>query len=184
MSTLTLQKLNNDHKNIARVLYCLSRQIEDFEDPDMDPSIAQIMDIIDYISTVPERWHHPVEDVMFKRMIERCPDRAAEIQAVIDEHEDLEQLTYELKTDFERIALDIAVPIRRLYESIRTYLSRQMRHLDTEETVLFPLAEECLDDDDWVDIEELAAVILESLDDRAQQEYEHLHESIVHFYKE
>ena len=61
MNNPILQRLNADHKNIAKVMYCLRSQIKGFDDPDMEPNITQIMDILDYISTVPERWHHPVE---------------------------------------------------------------------------------------------------------------------------
>jgi len=181
MGTTILQKLNIDHKHIAQVLYCLRSQIKGYDDPESEPNIAQIMDILDYISTVPERWHHPVEDIVFNRLLERSPPHPEQIRAVLREHEDLERLTQELKNAFERVAMDIAVPVAHLYRTATIYLSRQMLHLDAEESVLFPMAEEYLEEDDWNDIEEAAAVVLESLDDPARLEYEHLRYSIINF---
>jgi hypothetical protein len=46
---------------------------------------------------------------------------------------------------------------------------------------LFPLAEECLDEDDWADVEESAQQVLESLDDNAQREYDNLRDAIINF---
>jgi hemerythrin-like domain-containing protein len=181
MNNAILQKLNADHKNIAKVLYCLRSQIKGFEDPEMEPTISQIMDILDYISTVPERWHHPVEDIVFRRLLEKNPPHPEQIRAVLREHEDLERLTQELRTAFERVAMDIAVPVAHLYRTATIYLSRQMLHLDAEESVLFPLAEEYLEDDDWNDIEVEAQSIIGSMEDTSRMEYEHLMDSILMF---
>jgi hemerythrin-like domain-containing protein len=181
MNNAILQKLNADHKNIAKVLYCLRSQIKGFEDPDMEPTISQIMDILDYISTVPERWHHPVEDVVFRRLLEKDPPHPEQINAVLREHEDLERLTQELKTAFERVAMDIAVPVAHLYRTATIYLSRQMLHLDAEESVLFPMAEEYLEDEDWNFIEEETQSIIGEDDESSRLEYEHLMSSILNF---
>jgi hemerythrin-like domain-containing protein len=181
MNNAILQKLNADHKNIAKVLYCLRSQIKGYEDPDMEPTISQIMDILDYISTVPERWHHPVEDVVFRRLLEKKPPHPEQINAVLREHEDLERLTQELKTAFERVAMDIAVPVAHLYRTATIYLSRQMLHLDAEESVLFPMAEEYLEEDDWSYIEEETQNIIGSHDESSRIEYDHLMDSILNF---
>ena len=181
MSTAILQKLNADHKSIAKVLYCLRAQIKGYDDPEIEPNIGQIMDILDYICTVPERWHHPVEDILFTRLLEKNPPHPEQIQAVMNEHSELERLTQELRTAFERVAMDIAVPVSLLYRTATLYLSRQMLHLDAEESVLFPLAEECLDEDDWADVEEAAQQVLDSLDNNAQREYDNLRDAIINF---
>ncbi|WP_320822244.1 hemerythrin domain-containing protein [Reinekea sp.] len=181
MSTAILQKLNADHKSIAKVLYCLRAQIKGYDDPEIEPNIGQIMDILDYICTVPERWHHPVEDIVFTRLLEKNPPHPEQIRAILAEHAELERLTQELKTAFERVAMDIAVPVSLLYRTATVYLSRQMLHLDAEESVLFPMAEEYLDDNDWSDVEEAAQVVLESLDENAEREYDNLRDTIVNF---
>jgi hemerythrin-like domain-containing protein len=181
MNNAILQKLNGDHKNIARVLYCLRSQIKGFDDPDMEPNISQIMDILDYISTVPERWHHPVEDIVFRRLLEKEPPHPEQIRAVLREHEDLERLTQELKNAYERVAMDIAVPVAHLYRTATIYLSRQMLHLDAEESVLFPMAEEYLEEEDWSDIEIEAQAIIGDMDDSSRLEYDNLLDAIVNF---
>lgn len=184
MSSAILQKLNSDHKNIAKILYCFRAQIKEYEDPEVEPSLTQIMNILDYISTVPERWHHPVEDIVFKRLLEKHPPHPEQIRSVLREHEDLERLTQELKSAFEQVSLDIAVPVSHLYKTAHIYLSRQMLHLDAEESVLFPMAEEYLEENDWADIEQEADAILESYDDAARQAYKDLCEDILDFEEE
>lgn len=181
MNNPILQRLNADHKHIAKVMYCLRSQIKGFDDPEMEPNISQIMDILDYISTVPERWHHPVEDVVFRKLMEKDPPHPEQIRAVLREHEDLERITQELKTAYERVAMDIAVPIAHLYRTATIYLSRQMLHLDAEESVLFPLAEEYLEEDDWNDVEEEVERVYGDPDDTSKLEYDHLLDSILNF---
>lgn len=181
MNNPILQKLNADHKNIARILYCLRSQIKGFEDPESEPSITQIMDILDYISTVPERWHHPLEDIVFRRLMEKEPPHPEQIRAVLREHEDLERLTQELKTAFERVAMDIAVPVAHLYKTATIYFSRQMLHLDAEESVLFPMAEEYLDEEDWADIELEAQSLVGEIEDSDRMEYDNLLSTILNY---
>ncbi len=182
MNNAILQMLNADHKNIAKVMYCLRSQIKGYDDPEMEPNIAQIMDILDFISTVPERWHHPVEDIVFERLLKKHPPHPEQIRAVIREHEDLERLTQELKTAFQQVAMDIAVPVAHLYRTATIYLSRQMLHLDAEESVLFPLAEEYLEEDDWVEIEELVTPIRSSYATNSDGEYDLMLSGILNFY--
>ena len=176
-----LQTLNTDHKNLAKVMYCLRSQIKGYDDPDMEPNISQIMDILDFISTVPERWHHPLEDIVFRRLLEKKIPHPQQVRAVIREHEDLERLTQELKAAFQQVAMDIAVPVAHLYRTATIYLSRQMLHLDAEESVLFPMAEEYLDEEDWTEIELQAETVRTSLADDSPIEYEHLLNGILNF---
>ena len=181
MGTALLQRLNNDHSELSRILYCFRTQIQGYEDPDNITNTSQIMNILDYIAYVPERWHHPIEDLIFKRLLERAPPYPEQIEAVLLEHEDLERLTSELKIAFEQVAMDIAVPIVHLYRTATIYLTRQLLHLDVEETVLFPLAEELLTEEDWNELEELAEETFESLDESSKLEYDQLLEEILNF---
>lgn len=181
MNNAILQRLNTDHKHLSKVLYCLSAQIRGYDDPDIQPSIPDIMNILDYVSTMPERWHHPVEDVVFKRLLEKSPPHPEQIKAVLQEHEDLERLTLELKTAFNSVALDTAVPIERLYRATTVYLSRQLLHLDAEESVLFPLAEEFLEEEDWQYIEEQVDIVMADFNDLIKAEYDAMYEGIVNF---
>ncbi|MFQ3280825.1 MAG: hemerythrin-like domain-containing protein [Reinekea sp.] len=181
MGTALLQKLNNDHKDIARILYCFRTQIRGYEDPESTPNTSQIMNILDYITYVPERWHHPIEDLIFTRLLERSPPHPQQIKAVLREHEDLERLTEELKAAFDQVAMDITVPVAHLYRTATIYLSRQLLHLDAEETVIFPMAEELLTEDDWNELDELAEEALESFDESTKIEYDKLRDDILNF---
>ena len=184
MGVALLQQLNADHKVMARILYCLQMQIKGFENLDFVFNSSQILDILDYISFVPERWHHPVEDIIFKRMLQRAPPHPSHIVGVLSEHEGLEQLTEELKVAFRRVTTDSSVPVAQLYQTATIYLTRQMLHLDAEETVLFPLAQELLTESDWTELEMLAEDILNQDDELTHDSYDHLRDSILNFEQE
>lgn len=184
MGVALLQQLNADHKVMARILYCLQTQIKGLEDPDFLVHTPQILDILDYISYVPERWHHPIEDLIFKRMLERAPPHPSHIVAVLNEHEGLEQLTEELKLAFNQVATDSSVPISHLYQTATIYLTRQLLHLDAEETVLFPMAQELLTESDWNELEVLADDIMHDDEPFTHDSYDQLRDSILNFEQE
>jgi hemerythrin-like domain-containing protein len=56
-----------------------------------------------------------------------------------------------------------------------------MLHLDAEETVLFPMAEEYLEEDDWAEIEEQVEPIRGSYAEGCATEYDRLLRDILNF---
>ncbi|WP_428242580.1 hemerythrin domain-containing protein [Gynuella sp.] len=182
MAAKLLEHLHNEHKNLSRFLYCFRYQLQGFGDPDQDANINLIMDMLDYINTFPERYHHPVEDVIFKKLLSKSIPDPDIITGVLAQHAKLEEITQKLKNDFNAVAMDIAMPMDQLKIDAHLYLDMQLEHLDVEESDIFPLADEYLEEDDWTELENMVETISEDpLFDNTRKEYDSLLSEITNF---
>ncbi|NIB42047.1 hypothetical protein HBA55_20750 [Pseudomaricurvus alkylphenolicus] len=167
------KQLHKDHYHFSRLLRCLQRQVESLEsDSRVENPLSLILDALDYIKVYPERWHHPVEDVIFAHIARSHPQHAKKIAAIHAEHQDLEQSTRDLDALFTAIANDTVVPMDRLMRDSREFLMRQLSHIDRENELTYPLMAECLSDGDWQELEaQIEAADDPLFGDNLRQEY-------------
>ena len=176
-----LQKLHEEHKDMARLLFALRSQIDSYCQH-QSSNVSLILDALDYVSTYPERWHHPFEDVIFKRLLEYplSPGERTVVNDTLLDHDRLEVVTAELSQAFRNVSYDIAVPISVLQLKAGEYLELQLRHLDIEELEIYPLAMEYLTEDDWDELEDAAEPIEDPLfGDMVRSNYEHLFLAVI-----
>jgi hemerythrin-like domain-containing protein len=107
-------------------------------------------DIARYMHEYPDAVHHPTEDIIFSRLLVRDPDSKKEIDWLRKDHERLAAQTAKITE-----LLDVAVTTpdedaRAAAEAaVRGYISRLQKHMEIEESKLFPRAVECLSHTDW-----------------------------------
>ena len=114
------------------------------------PNFNLIDDVIRYIENHANVYHHPKEDVIYQYIIDQKLDVTGEFSKVIQEHHTLAQNTQDLKEALDAILLDIIVPKDNLIDLLDRFIEAEINHLNNEETVLFPLIEEMLGDEDWL----------------------------------
>jgi len=113
--------------------------------------IDLLQNIAAYIAEFPNRIHHPKEeDVLFRRMRARAPQRCGAIlDRLLAEHvSESASIAVFLAAlaDFRAGLADAATNLARVAASYAKYLDR---HIETENTLAFPLAEEVLHETDW-----------------------------------
>ena len=69
-----LDSILREHRTITEVLNVLEAQIDLFEQT-AQPDYDLIREIIDYFLTYPDLYHHPKEDMIFRRIKKRLPDQ-------------------------------------------------------------------------------------------------------------
>ena len=70
MNAVILQ-LRKDHHRMARILK-LMRHLLNHENGDADPEFSELMgECIEYMAVYPDAVHHPQEDIIFDRLLER-----------------------------------------------------------------------------------------------------------------
>lgn len=104
-----------------------------------------------YIAEFPNRIHHPKEeDVLFRRMRARAPERCGAIlDHLLSEHVgESARIAVFLAAlaDFRAGLANAAAKLASVAASYAEYLDH---HIETENTLAFPLAEEVLDEADW-----------------------------------
>lgn len=147
---LIVEQLNDDHRQLVRVLYHLDREIKALNGLGCSrASVEKILDILDYIQVYPEIWHHPTEDLIYEVLLQKNIPEPQRLADCIEDHGVLELLTENLHSYLEQFALGNDGVRSRLVKAGSDYVKRQLDHMEHEQQTLFPLMEEFLSDGDW-----------------------------------
>ena len=151
------------------------RRLEDAGAPDYD----LMLDIMDYAMNYPQRCHHPKEDLVFKKLMERDSSSRPLVEDLLQEHETIAESTVETYEALRNIVLGVEVPRHRAVASVRDFITLNRRHIDKEETKVFPLALKSLKDEDWTKIDAAISADDPLFGKTVQKQYRALRKSIV-----
>lgn len=146
-----LRALRKEHADISQLLDVLERQailIERGDRPDFDV----IEGVVDYFLSYPNLYHHPKEDLVFRKLIVRSPRLAARVGDLQREHEIEAARTREFAAGIRAAAEEPQARHGPLHQWIRSYVGHERQHMSMEERALFPAAQSALTDQDWADI--------------------------------
>lgn len=148
--TTAFDQLVADHRNIDRVLSVLASEVNRYgTENSRGPDLALILEILDYMNSYPQAFHHPLEEQAFDYMLARGIGDSAAIRRIRAQHQEIEAAATELDKVFTAVGRDYPVAIDDIKERLGAYLDLQHRHLLTEEESIFPTMAESLDDSDW-----------------------------------
>jgi len=145
--------LSDEHRYLSLLLDTLEEQLQ-LTDLTAPGDFFLIQDIVHYMYEYIDAVHHPTEDLMFDILLQRSPDTATEVAHLRRDHKALHKNTARVQR-----LLDLAVKRRspKAAEAVRAaaskYIDRLRRHIQIEETELFPSAVRCLANRDWHAIE-------------------------------
>ena len=139
----TLLMLRLEHENISHVLDVLEDQIQRLKShAPIDVSLLRLS--IGYLMGFPEECHHPKEDLVYRALLEREPQRANALPNLGAEHELLATFTERIESETRGEIIDE----RALADLLREYVDTYRDHIATEEKYFFPAALESLTRDD------------------------------------
>jgi len=144
-----LERLCDDHKQMMKVLFHLGRQVRVYCASPSDICLDQMIDIIDFIQVYPETWHHPTEDIIYDKLLEKDTPIYSLILRTVQEHNRLEELTLVINDVFNRAAAGESIDRGLLIKTANDYIHQQISHIKVEQARIFPIADQCLDREDW-----------------------------------
>jgi hemerythrin-like domain-containing protein len=139
---------HSEHVNFARLLDLLETQVAAFH-RGVRPNYDLMVDIVYYLRSFADRFHHPREDVAFARLIEREPDMQVVINRLLQEHRVIATAGDEFFNRLNEVAEDVVTPRAALEAAAATYLVYYRHHLATEEREIMPRAAQLLTEEDW-----------------------------------
>jgi hemerythrin-like domain-containing protein len=148
----TIMLLKSDHGNMARVLALIQQQVQDFARG--APVNRRLLETtFAYLSEYPDRCHHPKEELVYRKLLGRCPEMEEALGDLVGEHDELKRLTESLghalrESRRERRGLDEPLA-DRLMEFVEFY----RRHMIAEEQQFFPAALQLLSRDNFDEID-------------------------------
>jgi len=149
----TLETLYSEHRYIASLLDAMEEQEKRMR-PGKVPDYNLLLDILDYLTHYPDKYHHPREDMLFAHILESDREFQSKLDRLRREHKTLRYYNTELFNELTQIAAGRPVDQAGLKQSIQRYLSGYRKHMDYESRQIFPRATGELDP---ADLEKLEA---------------------------
>jgi len=156
-----LDDLREDHKNMARLYDLIGRELKVFKTGEL-PDYELVKKILDYCLTYPDQYHHPKEDLIFKKLQARDPSTADVIGNLATEHENLASFTWRFATALGNVLEDEQLPRDWFIDLANDFLSFSRRHMQMEEVLFFPAARKQLTRGDWAELDDMVAKQLDS----------------------
>jgi hemerythrin-like domain-containing protein len=176
-----LRSLQRDHDNLTKLLDAFARQLEVFDQGE-HPDYDIIEGVLDYCLTYPDLYHHPKEDLVYRRLKEVDPATVEGLKDLAAEHEELGNLTRRLAEVVHKVLQDLEVPREAFDIQARNFLDAYRRHMEMEDRYFFPAALRALSPADW---EEIAAQAVDRDDplfgDEVEKRFEPLREDILNW---
>jgi hemerythrin-like domain-containing protein len=169
-----LEQLQIDHRNMRRLLRVLEEELE-AEHQDFD----LMRQIVEYALNYPDLIHHPREERLLRRLLERDPASDALVGGLTDDHAQLAALTHRFAAALRNVEHDVEIPralFRRLADD---YLTHSRRHMAFEEERFFPRLLALFGDEDWREFDGLTKGYDPLFGNAIERHYRALHDRIV-----
>lgn len=170
-----LVALRAEHRHIAAVMALLAQQLNAIERGDLVDTHV-LYEIMDYMVTWPDRFHHPREDLIYDYLAEVDHGMAGEVSDLEHEHDRMAREGREMLYFIERWRAG-EVSGREVVDRGRAYIKGSHDHMNLEEEEIFPLIDAVLTRSDWRDLEaedELQPAADPVFGRRVQREFRHL----------
>lgn len=173
-----IESLHVDHRNLGKLLSLLEANLHTLQSDD-DPDYSLMLDIIEYVDSYPDVFHHPREDLLFQRAIERDSSVKKEVQPALEQHAQLKKSTRRLLDSLNALLNDAVLDKHLLMDAIHDYIVSQRAHIALEEGSIYPHIERLLTPEDihWLDEHHPAIsdpVFGDLVENRFRQLYRHI----------
>ena len=170
-----MKALRAEHRHIATVMQLFSDQLQAIEAG--DPVDAHVVyEVMDYMASWPDRYHHPREDLIYGRVAELDRKAADDVDTLQRDHDAAARRGQRLLRDIERWR-EGEVKGSVIVKAGREYVGHMYEHMNVEEKVVFPHIESVLSLEDWRELaedDELRAVSTPVFGPRIQREFRNL----------
>ncbi len=137
-----------EHLNFDRLLDLLEKQVAAFHvggQPDYD----LMRDVVYYLRHYADQVHHPQEDAVFARLLERDPAMRPQIDRLLQEHRVIVAAGETLLKHLDEVVAEALVPRSIVETAAATYLVFYRQHLAAEDNEVIPRAAQLLRPRDW-----------------------------------
>jgi hemerythrin-like domain-containing protein len=145
-----LDVIGDEHRSIAVVVGAMRDIANDLGTPRHEAAdLASLAGMVSYLRDFPEKVHHPKEEAHLHRLM-RARDASSEALLAsvesqhAEEHRLIDQVSARLEADGGHW--------QSLQDAVLQFVNHVFAHLKLEESRVFPLARQCLGDDDWKEV--------------------------------
>ncbi len=144
--------IRSEHRTMAILLDLLEQQVDAFEQT-ARPDYDLMKEIIDYFLTFPDLYHHPKEDLIFRKMKARDPEEIAKFGDLEEQHDKVSKRLHAFTHAVVNVMLEAEMPRDAFVELAREFISGERKHMQAEESIFLPAALKSLTEQDWDEID-------------------------------
>jgi len=149
-----LSQLRTDHINTSKLLSLFDKEVEELASSSIEPNYHKWQNILLYMTTYQDIFHHPTEEIIFSSIRERDPILAEKLDEITEQHERLYEKSKTLHRTLSSIETEfISLDKDKLIAECKHYINLLSSHIGIEEKFIFPFAAENLAKADWEAIE-------------------------------
>ena len=170
-----MKALRAEHRHIATVMQLFADQLKAIEAGELVDTHV-VYEIMDYMVTWPDRFHHPREDLIYGRVAEIDSKAADEVDTLQRDHDNTAKSGRKVLQDITRWR-EGEVSGAVVAKSGRAYIDHMYEHMNVEEKVVFPHIEAVFSIQDWRELaedDELRAVADPVFGARVQREFRNM----------
>lgn len=157
-----IDSIRGEHRTMGRLLDLLETQIDLFEETSQ-PDYDLIREIIDYFVTFPDLYHHPKEDLIFRKLKARDASAVEAFGNLEALHEDGSERLHEFTQAVVNVLMEAEIPRDTFVKLARDFISGERAHMAAEEKHFLPVAADRLSAKDWSDIEKVVGKFTDPL---------------------
>lgn len=174
-----VSELHQDHVNLSKLLEILDKKILKLKEGDQ-PNINLMADVIGYIATYAEGYHHPREDKLYAYFHGKNNQLDEVMKECEDAHVNLKGYAHALLETIDGVLHDAVVPMGDFIGKLEDFVLNEKAHLDFEETKVFPLLNEIATNADWKKVEKQLPVEEDPLfGEKRTEEYKSLYAELM-----
>jgi hemerythrin-like domain-containing protein len=143
--------LRQEHRNIEKLLLVLEQELSVFDRGER-PDYEVVSAVISYFEVYPDAYHHPQEDIVFKKLQARDPTAAASIGDLAAAHRSGAERLRRVARAVQSVLADQEVLRHTIDDIICDFIAHERRHIAMEERDFFPAAVKALLPQDWAEI--------------------------------
>ena len=170
-----LKTLYAEHRHIDSVMQLFSEQLKAIESGEwIDTQV--LYEIMDYMVTWPDRFHHPREDLIYSRVAELDLGAADNVDSLQRDHDFMAKSGRQVLRDIQ-LWRDGEIDAPVLVKSGRGYVNHMYEHMNSEEKLVFPQIERLLSAEDWLELaqdDQLRPVADPVFGQRVQREFRNM----------
>jgi hemerythrin-like domain-containing protein len=170
-----MKALRAEHRHMGSVMQLFTDQLKAIEGGELVDTHV-VYEIMEYMVTWPDRFHHPREDLIYARVAEADARAADDVDTLQRDHDHTAKRGREVLRDIERWRLG-EVSGEIVIKSGRNYVDHIHEHMNLEEKLVFPRIEATLNHQDWRELtedDELRAVSVSVFGPRVQREFRNM----------
>ena len=166
----TLVRLHNDHVNICLLLDIFEKHLAELVQGGK-PDLLLMRDIIEYMVNYPDIVHHPLEEMLFRRLKKADTESHGIISELESQHQRLGEYGKSLLAELERVTSGAIMEKEKILRNCCIYMELLYSHMNMEEERIFPRIERLFSISDWSEVGSTLETIQDPVFGEAVQDY-------------